>query len=1486
MGFDIIRLMKSKTSSIVAAVAAVACALAVHAAKVETFMVHSAAMDKDIPVSAVLPVGYEPARKYPVVYLLHGAGGSDKTYAEMEDVQFLCDRHGFIGISPDGGKYSWWWDSPVDPAFRYETFVIREVMPFVEGKYSVDTRRERRAVLGGSMGGHGACWLGFRHKDLFGAVGSIFGGVDVRPFENNWGISKRLGPLKGNEDRWKAHCSITEAGKLVNGDVELCMMIGTKDFFLKMNREMHELLAKNCVEHTYIEYTTESPKTSGHTQSFAKYALPVMFRFFDNYFKTGSGQLETGCRPHIGAGMIRAREKAGKGAVEIRPGEVNVVVAKDAAPTVRFAAEEMTNYLSRTLGAAVPVSSAPVDGKVNVFLGENEWSRAESLDPKPLVRDGFIVSAKGRSIFLLGVDDAKCDPRDCFTGGANVLGFERATLNAAYDFLERHADVRFFFPGELGTVVGRKDSISVPQGTRKVEPAFTERYFGWWNTAKDGWYDKSVTMREVTNRHWLQLRYGSSRKQCCHGQRHFHYVKRFGKEHPEWFCLHDGARDLTEGPFKTRWGPSYTMCSKLCYSSPIREEIYQDVKAFLTGAPASSRGLKAWGQNCVARRDGKYVDIMPEDGFKACECPNCQAAYDKNDREYATRLVWGLTAEIARRLKAEGVEGGVSQMAYHPYNGVPDFALPDNLQVMVAVPGPFVTGMPERHADQMKTLRDWTDKLGHKVWLWTYPGKYPFSGKMPGIPEICPRAYAKFFTEAAPYIIGGYADNDTDRYMFEALNLYVYAKCGWDPSVDVEALIDDWTSRLFGPAKAEMKAVYDMLERKWINGVCSGRVVVSAVGPVTMKPSVGQLWSEIYNPAAIAQLRRLFDEAAAKTAPGSLEARRVALMRSELFDSLSRQSENADPAAELRRRAARKPVNLISNGDFATKDGWSSSVKWGTAELDFEDKVFGTASVRISSDASPHRESNVQGDFSTFVDIRKGRKYRLSYFIKTKDVVPYESPNWNGAGVCVWFKPGNYTAHYYVKDPSPLLNGSCGWVAQSFEFSPPIDTPHAKFQFRLENSLGTMWVDGVLLEDVTDDRKGQGDNAFMVGVGGFSKAVCNEKGVRDLKEIGADFVRCINISDRATLDLLEKYGIKAVANGVVPGWWGGKTEWAGLMHEKRPLSAYAKAKAKYVPHPAIIAVDIGDEPSKSDFAHYAKVVELLNDELPGVPFALNLFPSYGSHIAITPEDRLKQLGTSSYEDYIRSFCELFPTMPEISFDFYPYSAPAGKVEGYLLDRLSDFAVVSRACRRYGRRLVFCLQANSLFKELEMDMPRLRYQAFTAIAFGARRLVWECYTPSWWEHNILEKDGSRTPRYDRVRTVNSELHALTAEFARFEHVGTRLDGFSAAEGKVLGDALDFRGSDALAARRIACDGKIVVGEFKATDGSGDTAALVAAAWDPEGRQPGAKKLCFHVDGRVRIYGQNGEVKPVRGPDGGYALDLPSDGAFFMVYGGRQ
>ena len=452
---------------------------------------------------------------------------------------------------------------------------------------------------------------------------------------------------------------------------------------------------------------------------------------------------------------------------------------------------------------------------------------------------------------------------------------------------------------------------------------------------------------------------------------------------------------------------------------------------------------------------------------------------------------------------------------------------------------------------------------------------------------------------------------------------------------------------------------------------------------------------------------------------------------------------------------------------------------------------------------------------------------------------------------------------------------------KTFEVAPYARGWHVSGMIVLAAALSAFCANGRAAEP--GEGASWGDDALMIGVSGFSEAVCNEKGVREVKEFGADFVRCVKIHNRETLDLLAKHGVKAVVRGVVPSWSGINTELVGRMHEQRPLSAYAKAKKRYVPHPAVLAVDIGDEPSKSDFAHYAKVVEYLNGELPGVTFTLNLFPSYGSHIARTPEERLKQLGTASYQDYVRSYCEMFPTMKEVSSDIYPYSAPPEEVGAYILRRLADLSILSRASREYGKRLVLTMQANSLFPELEMDLPRLRYQAFTALAFGVRRAIWVCYTPSWWENNILEKDGSKTPRYDRVRTVNAELHALARDFARFRQIGTRFDGFSAEERKALGDAVDVRLRDFTAIRKISCDGKLVVGEFVSKDGSGDTAVMVAAAWDPEGKAPGSKRLRFRANGTVRIYGPKGEVPPAREHDGKYALDLDSDGAFFIVGG---
>ena len=257
---------------------------------VTNLTLRSAKMDKDVPVTVVLPDGYaDGGRRYPSVYVLHGAGGNN-TKVLNAVVTNLVDRYGFIAVGPDGGKTGWWLDSPIDPKCQYETFVIDELLPFVDATFRTVADRARRGIMGGSMGGHGACYLGIRHKDLFGAIGNIYGGVDLVPWDGNWDIAKRLGPRNEFMERWEEHSVVNVAKSLKNGEVDLICALGTEDFFLGCNRQLHELLSVNGVAHTYVE--VRSPTTCRSTHGhFYNQGAELCLRFIANYFKDGHGHL-------------------------------------------------------------------------------------------------------------------------------------------------------------------------------------------------------------------------------------------------------------------------------------------------------------------------------------------------------------------------------------------------------------------------------------------------------------------------------------------------------------------------------------------------------------------------------------------------------------------------------------------------------------------------------------------------------------------------------------------------------------------------------------------------------------------------------------------------------------------------------------------------------------------------------------------------------------------------------------------------------------------------------------------------------------------------------------------------------------------------------------------------------------------------------------------------------------------------------------------
>ena len=568
-------------------------------------------------------------------------------------------------------------------------------------------------------------------------------------------------------------------------------------------------------------------------------------------------------------------------AATLSSGRVDVLVAEDAPPVVRFAADEMTNFLSQAFGSAVPVVREPESGRCCVVLGDNRWSREAGLSVEDLPRDAFIVKSTTDRVYLLGRDDPSINPYDELEKGgkaARTMLFERATAFAVYDFLERYADCRFFFPGELGTDIPQRTKVEVPEGARTVAPVFTERHYAAHREHGES-FVPGLTMRQLQSLNRIRLRFGTYRIPCCHGQRHFRYAARFGKDHPEYFCLQkDGTRNMLD----SATGPSWLNC-KLCYSSGVREEIYQDLKAYLTGKPSSTRGLAAWPK---VYSEGHYVDVMPEDGYRPCFCEKCQAAYTK-DPWYASELIWGMTAEFGRRLIAEGIKGEIVNMAYPPYAGLPSFNLPTNVLVHLAMSGPWMLSNKEETDRQFAELAAWNEKMGRKTWIWTYSGK--FSDRFPGIPQVAPRAYAEYFKRASKLVFGAYDETESDRFAYDVLNIYMVAKLGWDPSLDSEALIADYHNRMFGAAAPQMAAVYDILEDKWMNGVKS---------PVAVRPKLkagdrtdDYLFEKVYTPVVLKKLSGLFAEAAKAVDAGSLHARRVAFMKRELLDPLVARAE-------------------------------------------------------------------------------------------------------------------------------------------------------------------------------------------------------------------------------------------------------------------------------------------------------------------------------------------------------------------------------------------------------------------------------------------------------------------------------------------------------------------------------------------------------------------------------------------------------------------
>lgn len=246
-------------------------------------------MNKIIPALVITPDNYENNTDcYPVVYLLHGHGDhyNGGWMTKGKGFEKLADRYNFLIVLPDGNVDSWYLDSPVDSTSRYETYIAKELIAAVDSNYRTINCREGRAIIGLSMGGHGALFQAMSHPDVFSAAGSMSGGVDFRLFPNSWGLSKVLGNIEEYPENWEKAVVINKVKTLVPNQLDLIIDCGVDDFFYPVNKALHEELRKRKIPHDFIS------RPGAHTWEYWKGAIEYQLLFMFKHFEKEQSLLQ------------------------------------------------------------------------------------------------------------------------------------------------------------------------------------------------------------------------------------------------------------------------------------------------------------------------------------------------------------------------------------------------------------------------------------------------------------------------------------------------------------------------------------------------------------------------------------------------------------------------------------------------------------------------------------------------------------------------------------------------------------------------------------------------------------------------------------------------------------------------------------------------------------------------------------------------------------------------------------------------------------------------------------------------------------------------------------------------------------------------------------------------------------------------------------------------------------------------------------------
>ncbi len=237
------------------------------------------------------------------------------------------------------------------------------------------------------------------------------------------------------------------------------------------------------------------------------------------------------------------------------------------------------------------------------------------------------------------------------------------------------------------------------------------------------------------------------------------------------------------------------------------------------------------------------------------------------------------------------------------------------------------------------------------------------------------------------------------------------------------------------------------------------------------------------------------------------------------------------------------------------------------------------------------------------------------------------------------------------------------------------------------------------------------------------------------------------------LDLVLRHGLRAQVQD--PLLTPASLEDAGLLEK---LDAFIGRVRR---HPAMYSYFITDEPNATNFPALGKLVAHLRERDPAHLAYINLFPTYATN------DQLGNQGdtVTAYQGHLRQFIETVkPAL--ISYDHYQFTAQGDSSQYFL-----NLGLVRRAAQDAGVPFLNIVQAATWTPSMRAPKAdEMRFLVYTTLAYGAQGLSYYVYCCPGHTGGIANPDGTPTPLYAALKTLNREFTAAALQLQPLESLG--------------------------------------------------------------------------------------------------------------------